>query len=107
MKKFPVISEKGNEYMVGINNPFFDYYAVSLYVKKKILGITYNSLINKDSFGDVPWYDGSIYEHDFIRMAKEAVERYETEMADVSRQNMLRDLGASKFAEWDGNCSDK
>lgn len=107
MKKFPVISENGIEYLVEIRNTLFDYYAVSVYVKRKIFGITYNSHINFEELGGSPWYCGLKYDYNFVEMAREEIASIEAELAEDNRREKMRELGASKFEEWDGNCSDK
>lgn len=107
MKKFPVISENGIEYLVEIRNPLFDYFAVRVFIKKTIFGITYNSLINGEEIGGTPWYSGNKYDFNYVEMAKDEIVRIETVDAEIERRELLRKLGASKFEEWDGNCSDK
>lgn len=104
MRKFPVISEKGIEYLVKISNPLFDYYAVKVCVKRKIFGVTYNSQVNYEDLGGSPWYDGFKYDYNFVKMATDEIARIEAKWAEESRREKMREIGTNKFADWDGKC---
>jgi len=104
MKKFPVISENGNEYEVVIRR--YDYstaYGVYVYKRFKFLGISLRSIQNYQILG-VQHYDAVAYDYDFVKIAKDEVARMEAEWAEDSRRAMLREYNAKKFEEWDGDC---
>ena len=103
MKKFPVTSASGVKYLVKVREVIADFFEVNVYLKKKALGITYDSHINYDGFGG-SWYDGNTYDYDFKNMAIKEINRIELELAKLERRKNLIENNAKEFAEWDGDC---
>lgn len=107
MKKFPVISENGNEYEVIIRRySYSEAYGVSVYKRFKLLGIPFRTIQNYQLLG-VQHYSAIEYDYDFVKMAQDEVYRMEAEWAEDSRRESMLEHGITKFEEWDGNCSDK
>jgi len=101
MKKFPIISENGNKYLIRMGYGAFGL----LYVD---VCEPYNGLFGKQKFRKVnnsyETYNADKLDYDYVQIAKDAVERYEESLAEDSRRAMLREYNANKFAEWDGDC---
>ena len=91
MKKFPVISENGNEYLVKIGRVRY-YYSVGVYRK----GRYFNHYLSSKLY--------FINRNDFVEMAKETVRAYESEKLASEQQCALAELNRKKFEEWDGDC---
>lgn len=104
MKKFPVISEKGDEYLVKIGRTFGAHiYEVFVYERRKIFGIPYFKQLN-GGFLDDNVYDALKYEYDFVEMAKAEINRLEHRWELQYLREKARKIGAVKFEEWDGDC---
>ena len=98
MKKFPITSADGNEYLIKIKPyVFVDNYKATLYKKVKLLGITFNKKLRYN------YYNGSEWDYDFIKMAKRQVCLYEESLIKNQYNKMKLKEGRSDFEKWDGN----
>ena len=113
MKKFPVTSENGNEYLAQVSyydSMFYgeDVLNVDIFIKKG------KSLFGKDKFVKV---DNSVFEKDdslntdIISAVKKAVSNYEHKVSVRTKKEKLEKIrqdkilqSAKKFEEWDGVC---
>lgn len=105
MKKFPVISERGNEYKVEIVESRFyrDYYEVYVYEqyigwfgRKRFL------FLNEQWLGYPRSYDANRFNFDFIAMAKHEIKRMEDEWEECEKRERMKADAVCKFEEWDG-----
>src|SRR5690554_653578 len=103
MKKFPVISENGNEYLVKIRRSFgVHIYEVIVYERRKIFGVPYFNRLN-GGFLDDNEYDALNYDYDFVEMAKAEINRLEHRWELQYLREKVRNIGVGKFEEWDGD----
>ena|SRR5690625_3622362 len=106
MKKYPVISESGNEYQV------------ELFVGKSLALVGFNIVIKgrKDIFG-IEYFETlrhynrfnterEMFEEfgDYIGIAKYYVTIYENEIKERNELKEMRNNYVKEFEEWDGRC---
>lgn len=106
MKKFPVISENGNEYLVRIHQGTLadGLLRVDVYQKRVgLFGIRRNKKLNNRRC-DYSHYNEAKWEYDYIEMAQNAIRKVEYQVAESKRVVVLREYNAKKFEEWDGDC---
>lgn len=106
LTKFPVISEKGNEYRVDLFLDIYGFIRVSLYEEKKT-----NWLLHKlDIFRfklvrdgvHHGYYDKEEWGYDFTAMAISTVRKHEKEIEERNKANESALEKAKQFEEWDG-----
>lgn len=103
MKKFPVISENGNEYMVKIRKTIAAYhYDVFIYRKRKVFGIPYFRQLN-GGFLDSNIYSAIEYNFDFVEIAKSEISRLERKWETRKEREIEYLEGVMTFEEWDGD----
>lgn len=107
MKKFPVVSESGDEYLVDVIPCKFyaNHYEVRVYTQyigwfKRVKF----HCVNDDVLGYAPSYDISKHNFDLVAMAKYEVKRLEDGWAEYERRKKLKAEAERKFEEWDGDC---
>lgn len=107
MKKFPVISENGNEYLVKINESCLleTNYEVRLYEQYKgWFGIIKHRFLNENFMHSARYYDLRNFNFDFVAMARYEIDRMEAEW-EADKQLEQKKLEAKqKFNEWNGDC---
>jgi len=101
LRKFPVTSKSGAEYLVEIRQTRWGDFAVGVYKEKTgIFGRKRLQLVNNE-----PWYCGERHDFDFVKMAIAEVEDYEAEVqASIGRKKIIAG-NIAKFNEWDGDLS--
>lgn len=109
MKKFPVISKRGNEYRVDVKECrlFVDHYEV--YVYERYIGWFKRErfrFLNESFMGYPRSYNANDFDFDFIAMAKHEVERMENSWEAYEKREQLKIEAERKFEEWDGDCSE-
>ena len=101
MKKFPVISENGNEYEVEMYRGTFGIFFVEVYVRKDfIFGIKIKRNVNgyNETYSEEKW------NYDYVAIAKHAVQKYEESVAEFIRRKQIESKRLAEFIEWDGDC---
>lgn len=99
MKKFPVTSKNGNEYLVEVCNwdGMVPFDSVRIYKKKKFLKFQYNKKIYDKKF----YWDDKLY-HNYKDMVEKTIEIYEE---STKEQRFRKEFEQKKFEElneWDG-----
>ncbi|MDQ0174447.1 hypothetical protein [Bacillus chungangensis] len=96
LKKFPVTSGSGNEYLVKISESsyFEDSVDVKVYRKGKFF--------SRKLF-EIP-FDEEARQYDYTAMAISAVNNYEQGERYKHIQLMMKQYRIKEFEEWDGNC---
>lgn len=100
MRKFPVVSGNGTEYLVTISEHhyFLDHYKVKVYLPYV------TKILKRNKFKCVSEHDyiGEKWKYDFVRMAKREVSDYEEdEQKKLDREKSLKEHTAA-FDSWDG-----
>lgn len=103
MKKFPVTSKEGNEYLIKITDDGYGFLKGKIYKKVKLPGVKLHITVklnwmNNWLFGKESW------EFDYIKIAKRCVEKYEDSVTDKLRNKKLHKQNKDKFIDWDGKC---
>lgn len=114
MKKFPVVSENGIEYLVEVKKcsvyvtGYYNNYYIYLYKKKKFWIFTFHDYLNEYFMNRPRSYDLKDYNFDIISTVKEEIVRYETENFDsifaVNESYEGEEKVRKDFEEWDGKC---
>lgn len=103
MKKFPVISESGNEYKIKIAKTWgANYVEVFVYKKRRLMGIPYYRQLN-GGFLDNNVYYLIDYDFDYVKIAKDEINRLEKKWAEKERRSFAHIMGVHQFEEWDGD----
>lgn len=107
MNKFPVISERGNEYRVEVieSRLFVDH--CEIYVYEKYIGWFGRErfrFLNERFMGRPRSYDAKEYNFDFIAMTKHEIKRMEDSWEAYEKREQLKMEAERKFEEWDGDC---
>lgn len=97
MKKFPITSENGNEYLVKFEKLAIRIgWKCKLYEPVKIKGIKLFSIPVDTSYFDESWNSN------FIEMSEKVISDYEYELEENQRQDKFANENKKKFKEWDG-----
>lgn len=106
LRKFPVTSKNGVEYLVKIKPTYLEHFAIGVYVEMTgLFGRKRMKLVNGDNLEGAPWYFGPKHNYDFIKMAKAEIERIENEaQEELARKEAIK-ANIAKFNEWDGDLS--
>lgn len=97
MKKFPVTSQNGNEYLVKFEKLHVRIgWQCRLYKPIKFKGIKLFSTLVDTSYYDESWNS------DFIDMSERAIYDYEIKLKEKKRQAEFAKENKKKFDEWDG-----
>ena len=107
MKKFPVISESGNEYLVKLVESYIfeNYFAVYVYeTYVGLFGRKRFRYVNEQLMGYPRSYDVSKFDFNLVAVAKHEIKRMEDEWEADKLSAQLRNDAKRKFEEWDGDC---
>ena len=105
MKKFPVISERGNEYRVDVieDRIYRDHYSVYVYHRYiGWFGRERFQYLNEYFMGYPRSYDANKFNFDFIAMAKHEIKRMEDAWEEYEKRERMKADAVRKFEEWDG-----
>lgn len=107
LKKFPVTSANGNEYLVELKESYLyeSHYEVRVYEKYiGWFGRERYRFLNEMILGSARSYDIRDYGFDFTKMAMREVSRMEDEWkAQALLEKKLLDA-KKQFEEWNGDC---
>lgn len=104
MKKFPVVSENGNEYLVDIYKDTFGVYCEVFVRERRWFGLKKFRRVAGGIYDG--WYDLGNWDYDFIKIAKYAVKKHEDNVEIKLSRKRREAEGIEKFIEWDGVCDD-
>lgn len=107
LKKFPVVSKNGVEYLVEVKQSYLIETNYEVRVYEKYIGWFGREryrFLNEHFMNHARYYGIRDYEFDLVKMAQHEVARMESEWEsqDLLEKKLLE--AESKFEEWDGVC---
>ena len=102
LKKYPVVSEDENEYLVTISDSvMFGFIRSAVFVREKGW---FGHCKFREVSGGV--YEAVEFDYDYVKIAKQAVKKYENRVKRELERERLKAQGIAKFDKWDGVIDD-
>lgn len=107
IKKFPVTSKNGNEYLVKIYESYLFETSYEVRVYEQYTGwfgrVKYR-FINESFMNSARYYNIEEFDFDLVEMAKHEITRMEAEWEAYSQLQQKKQEAKQKFEEWNGDC---
>lgn len=109
MKKFPVTSEQGNEYLVEIRECYFSESGYEVRVYEQYTGWFGKQrfrFLNENFMGSARYYRIEEFDFNLAKMAKHEIARMEAKWEAVRQLRQKKLEAQQKFEDWNGDCNE-